>query len=54
MATMFGDTDTNPTFRFSSLRLECASPEQQRQVAVWLQTLCHLGVVIPLEVLSIT
>ena len=37
--------------RFISLRLENPEPDIQRQVLTWLQTLCHLGVIIPLEIL---
>lgn len=37
--------------RFVSLRLENPEPDVQRQVLTWLQTLCHLGVIIPLEIL---
>ena len=33
------------------MRLETSEPDVQRQVLTWLQTLCHLGVIIPLEIL---
>ena len=31
--------------------MESKVPNDQRQVVVWLQTLCHLGVIIPLDIL---
>ena len=41
-------------FRFISLRLESQYPDDQKEVVIWLQTLCHLGVIIPLEILFTT
>lgn len=34
-----------------SLRLERGELEAQREVVIWLQTLCNLGVIIPLDIL---
>ena len=34
-----------------SLRLERGELDAQREVVIWLQTLCNLGVIIPLDIL---
>ena len=34
-----------------SLRLERGDLEAQHEVVIWLQTLCNLGVIIPLDIL---
>ena len=41
----------NEVRRFISLRLERGELEAQREVVIWLQTLCNLGVIIPLDIL---
>ena len=38
-------------YAFVTIRMNSPEPEGQRQVLGWLQTLCHLGVIIPLETL---
>ena len=38
-------------YRFVTVRMQCGEPGGQQTVLSWLQTLCHLGVVIPLNIL---
>ena len=38
-------------YAFVTIRMNSPEPEGQRQVLGWLQTLCHLGVIIPLDTL---
>ena len=38
-------------YRFVTGRMQCGEPGGQQTVLSWLQTLCHLGVIIPLNIL---
>ena len=38
-------------YRFVTERMQCGEPGGQQTVLGWLQTLCHLGVIIPLNIL---
>ena len=38
-------------YRFVTVRMQCGEPGGQQTVLSWLQTLCHLGVIIPLNIL---
>lgn len=43
--------DLNDMYSFITKRMSSPEPESQRQVLGWLQTMCHLGVIIPVDTL---